>query len=369
MLVAHKCVLAGGALTSILTKQPVNDLDIYFKDEKYLVYSLLDIINHKDKIPYNENDDLLDILGEQYLNSFDLVHICKTDKSISFLQRNTDVKIQFIYQNYYENTKDIFKDFDFTINMVAYDFEKDELVCDEMSLLHLSQRILVTNGGTKYPLISVLRTNKYQERGYSISKKEMVKLLLAVNSLKIDSYEDVAKHVGGLYGNLDVTKIFNPHIPFSLENTIEQLTNLDTDIETERKYNCLYKVIYEFITKDCNLPYVLPLNPEYPVGEHFQKYHPQNKVVISENIKTKLNSVKFMSNSLTEYRNNYSGVLCFAEVVPLDSTIDCSNHCIGTGNFVNVKNIFKGSIDEYFQHLMDNYNVPEKTIDNLKLLL
>ena len=53
-LKAHKVMLVGGAITSILTKKEINDFDIYFKDRDSFILSLLDIRNIKDDLPLEE---------------------------------------------------------------------------------------------------------------------------------------------------------------------------------------------------------------------------------------------------------------------------------------------------------------------------
>ena len=227
-LKAHKCMLVGGALTSILTKKDINDFDIYFKDQDSFVLSLMDVRGIKDNLPLEEYPEDVEI-NQQYLASYDFHYLCHTEKSVTFKPKLSKAVFQFIHQNFYNSVEEVFNDFDFTINMVGYDFELDEVVVHPEAMLHLAQRILVSNSGTKYPLISVLRVNKYQDRGYTISKKEMVKLLLAVSKLEFNSYEDVGKHIGGLYGTLNVAEVFDTTKEFSIDEVIEQLSELDFD--------------------------------------------------------------------------------------------------------------------------------------------
>ena len=209
------CIVAGGVFTSILTNKEVNDIDVYFKDREDFINVLKEI-----KSSYVEwTDDGVLSTGSEYLGEYDLMYLGHTDKSITFKQKNSDVLIQFIHQDFYEKPKHIFNDVDFTINMFAYDLKRDKLVHHKDAMQHLAQRVLITNGGTKFPMISILRVDKYEQRGYSISKKEMMKLILSVNDLCIDSYEDVLKHMGGMY-SLNMSKIFNQDEPFSIVDCI-----------------------------------------------------------------------------------------------------------------------------------------------------
>ena len=260
-LKAHKAMLVGGALTSILTKKEINDFDIYFKDRDSFILSLMDVRNIKDNLPLEEFPDSVDMYS-QHLDQYEFHYLCHTEKSVTFKPKYSEVLFQFIHQNFYKDVSEVFNDFDFTINMVGYDFELDEITVHPETMLHLSQRILVTNSGTKYPLISILRTNKYQERGYTISKKEMIKLLLAVNKLEINSYEDVGKHIGGLYGALNVAEVFDTTKEFSVDEVIMQLSELDFDslnsIKTDKRPVMFDEALQEIVLGEhhSKLPYM-----------------------------------------------------------------------------------------------------------------
>ena len=101
-----------------------------------------------------------------------------------------------IYYDYYETAEDIFKHFDYTINMAAYNLNTGEFSCHECFMLHNSQRVLQFNTGTRFPIISALRVQKYKERGYNISRKEFMKLLLSINKLNNGSVlQKLTNHV------------------------------------------------------------------------------------------------------------------------------------------------------------------------------
>ena len=81
--------VAGGAITSVFTNREINDLDIYFRNEKDLVFTLHELLE-----------------GEF---EFRLVMTCMTDRSILFIDNDTQQKIQFITFKYFETP--IFKQF------------------------------------------------------------------------------------------------------------------------------------------------------------------------------------------------------------------------------------------------------------------
>lgn len=214
LLKACNAMVVGGALTSILTRKEINDFDIYFKSQDAFAKAILDLreLNH--------------------VGSYDLQFLCSTDKSVTLSTRNPKtgdkVKVQFIHQDFYKSIFDVFADFDFTINMIGYDFSEDKVYRHKDVMQHLSQRLLCVNTGTKFPLVSVLRVNKYLDRGYHISKKEMVKLLLRLTTLELNSYEDVKKHVGGMYGR-NIDQLIDTTKPFSIDEVLEQFNNLEYD--------------------------------------------------------------------------------------------------------------------------------------------
>lgn len=372
-LKAHKCMLVGGALTSILTKKDINDFDIYFKDRDSFVLSLMDVRGIKDKLPLDEYPEDVEI-NQQYLDSYEFHYLCHTEKSVTFRPKYTEAVFQFIHQNFYNNVEEVFNDFDFTINMVGYDFELDELIVHPEAMLHLAQRILVTNSGTKYPLISVLRVNKYQDRGYKISKKEMVKLLLAVSKLEFNSYEDVGKHIGGLYGTLNVAEVFDTTKEFSIDEVIEQLSELDFDalnsIKTDVRSAMFDDALEQII-----------------LGEHHSKLPYMKRVhLVNDELRSDWDrSYKYLVGEVhyPKELNSYgAGVYChkgipdrhygntLLEVEPLNPKENTLNEVkFGYKEGVLVKQILPFNMEDgYYTWLEEVKEIPSDAVKYLKLL-
>lgn len=372
-LKVHKCMLVGGALTSILTKKDINDFDIYFKDRDSFVLSLMDVRGIKDKLPLDEYPEDVEI-NQQYLDSYEFHYLCHTEKSVTFRPKYTEAVFQFIHQNFYNNVEEVFNDFDFTINMVGYDFELDELVVHPEAMLHLAQRILVTNSGTKYPLISVLRVNKYQDRGYKISKKEMVKLLLAVSKLEFNSYEDVGKHIGGLYGTLNVAEVFDTTKEFSIDEVIEQLSELDFDALNSVKTDIRSAMF------DDALEHII-------LGEHHSKLLYMKRVhLVNDELRSDWDrSYKYVVGEVhyPKELNSYgAGVYChkgipdrhygntLLEVEPLNPKENTLNEVkFGYKEGVLVKQILPFNTEEgYYAWLEEVKEIPSDVVKYLKLL-
>lgn len=372
-LKAHKCMLAGGALTSILTKKDINDFDIYFKDRDSFVLSLMDVRGIKDKLPLDDYPEDVEI-NQQYLDSYDFHYLCHTEKSVTFRPKYTEAVFQFIHQNFYNNVEEVFNDFDFTVNMVGYDFELDELIVHPEAMLHLAQRILVTNSGTKYPLISVLRVNKYQDRGYKISKKEMVKLLLAVSKLEFNSYEDVGKHIGGLYGTLNVAEVFDTTKEFSIDEVIEQLSELDFDalnsIKTDIRSAMFDDALEQIILGEhhSKLPYVKRVH--LINGELRSAWDRSYKYVVGEvHYPKELNSYGagvYCHKGIPD--RHYGNTLL--EVEPLNPKENTLNEVkFGYKEGVLVKQILPFNTEEgYYVWLEEVKEIPSDVVKYLKLL-
>lgn len=382
-LKAHKAMLVGGSLTSILTKKEINDFDIYFKDRDSFILSLMDVRGIKESLPLEEFPDNVDIYS-QHLDSYEFHYVCHTEKSVTFKPRYSDELYQFIHQNFYKGVNEVFNDFDFTINMVGYDFELDEVVVHPEAMLHLSQRILVTNSGTKYPLISVLRTNKYQERGYTVSKKELVKLLLAVNKLEINSYEDVGKHIGGLYGTLNIAEVFDTTKEFSLDEVITQLSELEFDslesVKTDKRPVGFDEALQEIV-----------LGEHYSKLPYMKRVHSTNGLLVSDYERSYVYTVGAVhfpkprnsaSDDLPFSYGGGEGVYCqkgfpdqhygqtFLEVEPLNPKENVPNeNKFGYREGVLVKQVLPFQTSEgYYDWLCEEKGIPSDVVKYLKYI-
>ncbi len=220
-----ECFIVGGAVTSVFSNKEINDIDVYFRDYKSLELVLKALFNVGED-EFSEAE--LKIIPE--VTQFTLIHQNHTNKSILFSKN--ELKVQLIYFKFFNSVEEIFNTFDFTINMGAYDCAKDEFILHENFLKDIAQRRLVVNPNTSFPIISLLRVDKYKQRGYSISRKDFVNLCLAVNKLDIKSWDELADAIGGMYGYI-YTDIFDTKEEFSMDKAIDQLTNLVTKLESK----------------------------------------------------------------------------------------------------------------------------------------
>lgn len=197
--------IAGGSLSSLATNREINDIDCYFPSKVALVEAI------------------------RYMRD-DLGAWCTfiSDKSISWSVETEmgRVAFQFIYYGFYSSAHEIFNEFDFTICMAAYESISDSIVSDENFLLHNSQRHLEFNQNTKFPIISGLRVKKYEDRGYSISRRNFLKIMLAINEVKMNSWEDFRNQCGNLYGLNYLNDEDIPDAPFSVDAAFDVISKV-----------------------------------------------------------------------------------------------------------------------------------------------
>jgi hypothetical protein len=218
--------VAGGAVTSVFTNAKINDTDVYFKTRRAFETGV-----------YQAYED-------------GLWCVAASKRAVTFADQSGNIA-QLMHFDYFPTAEDIFAAFDFTVVMGALDLDagpkshwnpaslKFDVVGDERPesgfvfhpdfLKHNSQRFLRFNAGTRYPLASATRILKYQERGYTIGKGDIMKIALAVRGVRIESWEDLKDQIGGAYG--DKVVLGNEDKPFTLDAAIEALTVDDADKE------------------------------------------------------------------------------------------------------------------------------------------
>lgn len=278
ILQALNVKVAGGTLTSLFSNREVNDIDLYFPswenmetfiacmydyqlrkgerdlqpdtdgwtDVKRGYYYLNGLssgepfaIGHKK--PEKKNvltlQQLLKIaedfdpddwqLKAEYISDNErkvtpIKNIGMTDKSIMFSGADSNPVMQCICFDTFATTQEIFDKFDYTINMGAFNFAEEVWEFDKRFMKHIAQKVLVLNPNTDYPIISMLRSDKYRARGYTISRRETMKLGVACSGLEIETWEDAKAHLSGMYGT-NVEQLFNETKPFSFELLFDKL--------------------------------------------------------------------------------------------------------------------------------------------------
>lgn len=205
-----KCVLAGGAITSIFSGAEVNDYDIYFTDKEGLSRLITQVFG---------------VSVEDHISSFELIAKFATDRSMLCIDKYSKNKLQFIHYKVFKDAHDIFNSFDFEHVMGAFDFATEEFVFHENFFKSLAQRNMVFNPNTDFPIVSLTRVQKYKERGYKISKAQMLRVAFTIASRNYDNWEKVKSECAGMYG-IAPEDLFDETKPFSLEEVVRQLETI-----------------------------------------------------------------------------------------------------------------------------------------------
>ncbi len=182
-LKGRRCYIAGGTITSLFCKRDINDFDIYFKNEETLIEIATELWDDKSG------------------------WIVSTTEKATLIKYGGKLDVQLIHFKYFADAKEIFNTFDFTVCMGAFDLETEEFIIHDDFMQHNSQRILKFNKNTAFPIVSLLRVQKYKDKGYSISKPEFIRIALTCMNLEINTYEELKEQMGGMYG-INYDKLF-----------------------------------------------------------------------------------------------------------------------------------------------------------------
>lgn len=174
-------IIAGGAIRSLICDEEIKDIDTYFRSQ----------------------NDLINFMNEERIKSS--THIKSvTKRSITFSKDK--LICQLIFFSYYSSPEEIFKDYDFTVCMGAYDFKIDDFVFHEDFFVDNATKKISINKGTKYPLISMFRLFKYKQKGYDFPQKQLLELAKAINKFDYNNEEVVKDQTQGFYGIVDDEK-------------------------------------------------------------------------------------------------------------------------------------------------------------------
>ena len=235
-----QCWVAGGAITSIATGKhdQIEDYDIYFKDK----YTCAEMIRYmKDINPHV---------------SF------VSDKSITYVMKD-GMKFQFIFYDFYNTSKEIFNHFDFNCCMGSFNFLTEDFEYNDLFWLHNSQKFLGINGDTRFPILTMLRLDKYKGKGYKTSRNEILKLGLKISELNIDSWEKFKEHIGNSYGFTLADLKDCENETFSIEKAIEKLLSPSEEVVAFQDQYLYHHDVVDFIVLNEPLKYVELNGTEY----------------------------------------------------------------------------------------------------------
>lgn len=212
--------IAGGAILSRVTKSEISDYDVYPKTKE------------------DAKDIILGFMEES--KHYFVVNI--TPRAVTLKSNDMDAKsekreiIQVMIYDSFETPEKIFANFDFTVCMAAYDCDTDEYIYHKDFWPDVASRTLRFNPGTLYPLNSLLRVNKYREKGFYISKPELVKIALTVGQAEQPkSWQELEDQIGGSYGRSISLEAEDRE--YSFETALDVLSNLVFDFDQYERDN------------------------------------------------------------------------------------------------------------------------------------
>lgn len=206
MIKHYDCWLAGGAVLSLVIGSEINDYDIYFKT-KYDAF------------------DFFEELGGLRWTTITSI----TNKSIVCHKYHSGKMIVFnlIIFKYFDKAQDIFDSFDFTCCKAAWTGKK--FIYDPHFMADVASRLIVYTPSFRYPIASLLRVYKYQNKGFTISRNEMLKIIFMITQHPVDSLEALEEELGSIYG-ISLKKIYPEDEEFSVTRLIEVIENLPDDL-------------------------------------------------------------------------------------------------------------------------------------------
>lgn len=197
-------ILTGGAIASMLQGENPVDYDIFFDNST----TLKKIMNYYAKLvventehSYLEVESYTDILGETAYR-FNV-----EPKGIQF-EKNNELGLRYITRNaisfengiqiitrFYGNVDKIHSTFDFTH---AMNYCGNRLVLDPKLMLQATSKKLIYKG-SRYPVSSILRAFKFIKRGYSISRNQLMKIMLDISQLDLTDSAVLQDQLEGVY--------------------------------------------------------------------------------------------------------------------------------------------------------------------------
>lgn len=207
-------IVTGGCIASMLLKEPVNDYDVYFKDQKtaeivgqYYVDKFIERTQHPMKLEVTEDririvtgtghrgetagdvatlgdpgdiEDTYDDLNEKAQEIEDATYrpVFMSTNAITLSN-----KIQIVLR-FFGKPEEIHKNYDFVHCTNYWKSWDGEIVLNQPALESLLAREL-RYVGSKYPLCSIMRIRKFIKRGWTINAGQILKAVMQLQELDL----------------------------------------------------------------------------------------------------------------------------------------------------------------------------------------
>ena len=225
--VRKNTIITGGAIASMLINEPINDYDIYFRDQetaRLVAEYYVKHFPHSEGVKVSVETDRIRIvvaLGYRGATAGDVQTLSDTGEieetfddtkalALSADSAETKYKPIFLSTNaitlsnkvqivlrFYGEPNDIHKNYDFIHCTNYWDSVNGDLVLCQPALESLLAREL-RYVGSKYPLCSVMRLRKFIKRGWSINAGQILKMLLQVSELDLTDPKVLEDQITGV---------------------------------------------------------------------------------------------------------------------------------------------------------------------------
>lgn len=210
-------IVTGGAIASMLLKEPVNDYDVYFRDmatakavAEYYVAKFMQATNHPMKVDDadgririvtstgHRGETAGDVKTLQDSGEIEDTYDEATDAALAvedederkyrpvFMSTNAITlsnKLQIVLR-FYGEPDAIHENYDFVHCTNYWTAHDDKLVLRAEALEALLAREL-RYVGSKYPVCSIMRLRKFIKRGWTINAGQILKMAMQVNELDL----------------------------------------------------------------------------------------------------------------------------------------------------------------------------------------
>src|SRR5699024_3728910 len=219
-LVRKNSIITGGAITSMLLNEPVNDFDYYFTDKEttlkvaeYFVsefkktHKLVDVEVKEDEGRIKVFVSSKGVAGEPEPHEIDEepeVEEAKDEEESKgfepvFLTTNAislKGKIQLVIR-FYGEPEQIHDNYDFIHATYKWSTKKNYLSIPRKALEAILTREL-KYAGSKYPLASIFRTKKFTERGSTVNAGQYLKMALQLNDMNLHDPKVLEEQLTGV---------------------------------------------------------------------------------------------------------------------------------------------------------------------------
>ena len=203
-LLRDNVIVTGGAIASMLLKEPVNDFDVYFRTQGAAAAAAnLYVPEGQENAKVEVTEDRVRIVTKSgwrgatlgSLSSIDETYETEEDRALAigdakytpaFVSTNAITltgKVQLVLR-FFGEPDEIHENYDFIHCTNYWTSHDNELVLRQPALEALLAREL-RYVGSKYPLASIIRLRKFIKRGWSINAGQILKMVMQLNELDL----------------------------------------------------------------------------------------------------------------------------------------------------------------------------------------